>query len=161
RRGQRRSRRPTEHVAPLVALEEEREVRAAPLPDAPSAQLPRAEAVLVGERANAVEDQERRPGEALDALRRLDDIHAYDPTVSRRRLYLMRHGEGSYFLPDGSPGNPAEDRAGSRGRSSPPPSSPPNRSPSPGRSCARSRAAASPRSRPTSSSASSSTRSGA
>ena len=28
--------------------------------------------------------------------------------MNRRRLYLMRHGEVSYFLPDGSPVNPAE-----------------------------------------------------
>ena len=28
--------------------------------------------------------------------------------MSRRRLYLMRHAEVSYFRPDGSPVNPAE-----------------------------------------------------
>ena len=48
-----------------------------------------------------------------------------DPTqpMSRRRLYLMRHAEVSYFRADGSPVNPAEvplnedgHRAGARGR---------------------------------------------
>ena len=104
----------------------------------------------------------------------------------RRRLYLMRHAEVSYFGHDGAPSTrevPLNDEgieqakavadalagieldrvvtSGLRARSRPPRSSPPTAEPSRGPSSARSRAAASRRSRPTRSSTSSCTRSAA
>ena len=58
---QRRPRRPAEDEAAVVALEQEREVGAAALADPGRADGARAEAMLVEERLDVLEDQERRP----------------------------------------------------------------------------------------------------
>ena len=111
RRGRkRRTRRAPEHEPAAVPLEEEGEVRAAALADPAARRLARPEAALVEEPANAIEDQEWRLRQAIGVSRGLDDVHPCDPTqpMSRRRLYLMRHAEVSYFLSDGSPVNPTE-----------------------------------------------------
>ena len=61
--------------------------------------------------AHPVEHEERRLREALGLGRGLDDVALpapCDPTPMRRRLYLMRHAEVSYFAEDGSPVDPRD-----------------------------------------------------
>ena len=76
RRGRkRRTRRAPEHEPAVLSLQEEGEVRAAPLADPASAQSSRPEAALVEEPANAIEDQEWRLRQAIGVSRGLDDVH--------------------------------------------------------------------------------------
>src|SRR5207244_11701840 len=59
---------------PVVAFEQEGEVRAAALADPLRADRTGAETALVEERPDPVEHKERRPLEALGLGRRLDDV---------------------------------------------------------------------------------------
>ena len=86
-RRKRGPRRPTQDEAVVAALEEEREVRAASVADPLRPDRPLAEAVLVEERLQAVEDDERR---ALGARRlggRRDDVGSggHGAILPRRR----------------------------------------------------------------------------
>ena len=107
RRRQRGTRRTPEDERTAVAFEQEREVRASALTDAARAQIARAEAVLVEKRTDAVEDEQRdfvRPSAAASVSTMSPDgiVRSY-AHLMRRRLYLMRHAEVSYFLEDGRP----------------------------------------------------------
>jgi hypothetical protein len=73
-RRKRGARRAPEHEPTRLALQQEREVRAAPLADAVSPELTHAEPVLVEERLHPIEHEERRLREALDAGGTLDDV---------------------------------------------------------------------------------------
>ena len=123
-RRQRRPRRAPQHEAVGAPLEQEREVRAAAVADPARRDRSAAEAVLVEERLEPVEDQERRALEALAFLRGLNDVHPCDatddaeaalPDATRPRLVRGRERPG---------GRPADALAGAsrprrRGRRSP------------------------------------------
>ena len=110
-RRQRRSWRTAQDERARLAFEEKREVRATALPDAPRPHIPRAEPVLVEKPADPVEHDERwlrRARRPPLRSRRCRPPAPCDPTPMRRRLYLMRHAEVSYFAEDGSPVDPRD-----------------------------------------------------
>ena len=93
-RRQRRPRRAAEDEAGVVALEQEREVRAAALADPARAHRPRAEPVRVQERLDALEDEQRRPVEPIGLGSASNDAgclrSAHERTLRHRRR--DRHG---------------------------------------------------------------------
>ncbi len=89
RRRQRRARRPTQHHAPLAALEEERRVRVA-RPDACRCEDTRAEAVRVQPGLEGPPHEERRQRQCRRLLGRVDDVdragHAWRRRTARRAI---------------------------------------------------------------------------
>ncbi len=84
-RWQRWTRRTPKDEAALVALEQKREVRAAPFSDAARAQCARPKIVLVEERTHAVEHEQRWLHQAFRVGRGLDDV-----APRRHRAILCR-----------------------------------------------------------------------
>ena len=117
-RRQRRSRRAAQHEPVGAALEQEGEVRAAAVADPARVDRPAAEAVLVEERLEPVEDQERRALEPSASCAVWTMSIAAMLRPMRRRLYLMRHAARlvrGRARPGGRPPDGARARAGRGG----------------------------------------------